>query len=96
MYLHLGADTVIRTKDVIGIFDLDNATVMRASRDFLTRAEKEKKVVTVSYELPKSFVLCEENKEVVYISQLAVSTLVKRSKTKLSESVYKNSVRDGR
>lgn len=96
MYLHLGADTVIRTKDVIGIFDLDNTTVMKSSRDFLTRAEKEKKVITVSYELPKSFVVCEEKKEVVYISQLAVSTLVKRSKTSLNQLVQKSAVRDGR
>lgn len=81
MYLHLGADTVVETEHIIGIFDLDRATVMKASRQFLTRAEKAGHVKNVSYELPKSFILCEEKKEeVVYIAQLAPSTLLKRSK----------------
>lgn len=85
MYLHLGADTVVHTEDIIGIFDMDSATLMKASRQFLTRAEQEKHVVNVSYELPKSFVLCEEEtKEVVYIAQLAPSTLLKRSRANLT------------
>lgn len=81
MYLHLGGETVVSTEEIIGIFDMDSATVMKSTRQFLTRAEKEKKVVNVSYELPKSFVLCEkEKKETVYVAQLAPSTLLKRSK----------------
>lgn len=79
MFLHLGADTVIRTDTILGIFDLDNTTVSYLSRDFLTRSQKEGRVVTVSYELPKSFVVClEEETEKVYISQLAAGTLIKR------------------
>ncbi|MCD7827947.1 MAG: DUF370 domain-containing protein, partial [Clostridiales bacterium] len=81
-----GQDTVIRADEIIGIFDLDNTTVMKSSRDYLTRAEKEGRVVNVSYELPKSFAVCsdkKENKEVkVYISQISPSTLLKRAKAK--------------
>ena len=54
MYLHLGHSTVITTKDLIGIFDMDVTTVMKSSRDYLSRAEKNGDVVNVSYELPKS------------------------------------------
>ena len=56
MFLHLGEDTVINSKKVIGIFDMDTSTVNKATRDYLTKAEKEKKVIYVNFELPKSFV----------------------------------------
>lgn len=81
MYLHLGEKTVIKTEDIIGIFDLDNTTVSKNTRDFLADAEKNGEVVNVSFELPKSFILCVENDEKkVYISQIASSTLYKRMK----------------
>ncbi len=79
MYLHLGENTVIRTKNIVGIFDLDNSTTSYKTRDFLKRVQKENKVVNVSYELPKAFVVCYENgEEVVYISQISSSTILKR------------------
>lgn len=80
MFLHLGQNTVIHQDDIIGIFDLDNTTVSKRTRDFLAKKEKEGRVVNVSYELPKSFVLCENrNKEItVYITQISTSTLIKR------------------
>jgi len=80
MYLHLGQSTVIRTKNIIGIFDIDNTTVMKGTRDYLSSAEKNGDVVNVSDELPKSFVVCSDgaNGKKIYISQPAVSTLIRR------------------
>lgn len=54
MYLHLGQDTILRTKEILGIFDLDTATLSKHTRDFLARAEKEGRVVNVTGELPKA------------------------------------------
>ena len=48
MYLHLGQDTVITTKSIIGIFDMDRCTVSKKTRDYLTEAEKKGNVVNVS------------------------------------------------
>ena len=81
MYLHLGQNIVIKQKDIIGIFDLDNTTVSKSTRDFLAKAEKEKKVITVSYELPKSFILTQKKDEEskIYVSQISASTLFKRT-----------------
>lgn len=84
MYLHLGEETIIRTSDIIGIFDMDTTTVMKSSRTFLNKAEKEKRAVTVSFELPKSFVVLkkrQDKKPTVYITQLSSTTLENRSKT---------------
>lgn len=81
VYLHLGQDTVIRTKDIIGIFDLDITTISKHTRNFLTKGEKDGCVVNVTYELPKSFILCKgkkKNQKKVYISQLSTATLLRR------------------
>ncbi len=81
MFLHLGQETVVNEKEVIGIFDLDTSTVSKHTRDFLSKQEKEKRVINVSFELPKSFILCSNKKKNkrVYISQISTSTLNKRS-----------------
>ncbi|MBQ7504552.1 MAG: DUF370 domain-containing protein [Ruminococcus sp.] len=79
MYLHLGEKTVIKTENIIGIFDLDNTTVSKNTRVYLAKQQKEGNVINVSYELPKSFIICEENNEKkIYISQLSNQTLYRR------------------
>lgn len=83
MFLHLGQDTVVKFEDIIGIFDMDTTTVQKNSREFLNKAEKNGEIINVSYELPKSFVVCNKNKKnKVYISQISSSTLQKRSELK--------------
>ena len=79
MYLHLGQDTILRTKDILGIFDLDTASLSRHTRDFLARAEKEGAVVDLSDDLPKSFIVTVRQPPTVYISQISAATLKKRS-----------------
>lgn len=79
MYLHLGSSVVIRQRDVVGIFDLDNTTSSRITRDFLTQAQRAGRVVTVGDDLPKSFLLCRDGAgTTVYLSQLSSATLLKR------------------
>lgn len=79
MYLHLGQDTVIEAETITAMFDIDACTVSKKTRDFLAAAQKNGEVVNVSYELPRSFVVCREaEKNIVYISQLSTKTLMKR------------------
>ncbi len=82
MYLHLGHSTVITHDEIIGIFDLDSTTVSKRTREYLNDAEKNGRVVTVSYDLPKSFVVCEDknNSHKVYLSPVSCATLLKRTK----------------
>ncbi len=82
MYLHLGQEIVVRTQDIVGIFDMDTTTISRHSRQFLADAEKGGRVFNVSYELPKSYIVCveEDGTETVYISQISTSTLLKRAR----------------
>ena len=80
MFLHLGNDVLINTKNLIGIFDIEKTSISKYTKDFLANAEKMKRIVNVSFELPKSFVVCldEELNETVYISQISAATLKKR------------------
>ena len=79
MYLHLGQEVLIKKSDIIGIFDMDKATVSKRTRMFLAAKEKEHRVINVSTDLPKSFILCSKGEEVVvYISQISAQTLLKR------------------
>lgn len=75
MYLYLGGDTAIKSDRIIGIFDMDTSTVNKATRDYLSKAEKDKRVIYVNYDLPKSFVVCRDK---IYICPLNTSTLLKR------------------
>ena len=80
MYLHLGQSVVVRTATIIGIFDIENTSMSRLTRHYLAQAEKNGRVINVSPELPKSFIVCEDHKKItVYISQISPDTLKKRT-----------------
>ena len=61
MFLHVGNNRNIRIRDVIGIFDMDNATMSYVTRKFLNKNQKKLMVETAALEIPKSFILYEEN-----------------------------------
>ncbi len=85
MYLHLGGGYIVNDKDIIGIFDIENTSISKFTKEFLNVSSKNKRVINCSYEMPKSFIVCldKDFTERVYISQLACSTLFKRSVRKL-------------
>lgn len=80
MYLQIGQDRVVRGKDIIGIFDLDNTTVSKITRDMLSKAEKSGNAVTIGYDIPKSYIITneEDDKTTVFISPVTPTTLTKR------------------
>ena len=81
MYLNIGNQISVRKSAIVGIFDLDNATWSRWTRDLLSRAERAGQVVNGAEEdIPNAFVLCEENgKQTVYLSALTAPTRQRRA-----------------
>ena len=80
MYLSIGNDMSVRDSSIIGIFDMDNTTTGKRTREFLSAAEKEGAVIPCD-DLPKSFVLTTEyGMQKVRLTSLASSTLEKRMK----------------
>ena len=80
MYLSIGNDMAVRDTSLIGIFDLDNTTTSKRTREFLENAEQEGQVVPCD-DLPKAFVLTAEyGLNRVYLTSLSSATLEKRLK----------------
>ena len=86
VFLHLGNDMVIPSKEIIGLFDLETTTTTKETREFLKISEEEGFVTSVSDEdMPKSFVVTEKKgQSAIYLSPISVTTLKKRiNKNKL-------------
>ena len=83
MYIHLGQDIAVNRKDIIGIFDLDTTTNSKRTRDYLATAQIEGDVVSITNELPKTFIVCRDKTrksgKIIYLSQISSATLLKRS-----------------
>ena len=75
MYLHIGEDTLVRTKEIIAIIDKESANFSTIIDEFLTHREHE--VVNLSKKKYKSIVFTENQ---IYYSPLAAGTLKKRSR----------------
>lgn len=60
MLLHIDKETKIPVCDIVGIFDLDSATVSSISKCFLKQQQEAGTLYTTNLSLPRSFVLCAE------------------------------------
>ena len=80
MYLSIGNDMAVRERSIIGIFDMDNTSTSRRTREFLKKAEQNGEVVPCD-DLPKSFIVTAEyGMDRVYLTSLNTATLERRMK----------------
>lgn len=84
MYLYIGNDAVIRAEDIIGVFDLDNASWSVQTRKFLSAAEKSGALRNAAEDIPKSFVVTGDKK--VILTQPNTAVLARRLKEQ--ESIH--------
>lgn len=80
MYIHIGNNVILRDDEIVGIFDMDTSTVKNTTVKYLSKMESQNKLISVSNELPKTFIVCcsTDKGKKVYLSNLTSSTLVKR------------------
>lgn len=77
MYLHIGKDYILNNNDIIGIFDI-NTLKKSNSYDYILENLSEK-VIDISGGKPKSLILvCKNNKNIGYISNILSSTIGNR------------------
>ena len=80
MYIHLGRDYVLNDRDIIGIFNLEATTITPRGREFLNYAQKNGAVVSLSDELPQSYVLADGAVvDTVYLSELSPAAMRRRA-----------------
>jgi len=93
MQLHIGQNTSLSAERVVGVFDMDTTSQSRYTQRLLSAAQKAGRVVNVTAELPKSFVVAcppvrrhgERSVSTIYISQISSRTLKKRADYQLSD-----------
>ena len=76
MFIHLGEDVVIRTEEVIAIFNYGIFLEEELNQAFIKNMIENKKLLDVSGEQSKSVVI---TKKCIYYSQFSPTTLKKRS-----------------
>ena len=83
-YLHIGLNVMVEDRRVIGIFDLDNTSTSKKTREFLQGVEQEGVVQSACEDIPRSFVVCDHpyHRQIVYLSQINSRTLGKRAEGK--------------
>ncbi|PWU70089.1 extracellular matrix regulator RemB [Gracilibacillus dipsosauri] len=76
MFIHIGDDHVIQSKDVIAIIDYSLVTSSTINEEMLQELRREKEIIATEEDLTKAIVIT-TNK--VYYSPLSVLTLKKRA-----------------
>lgn len=82
MYLHIGNGSMMRCSDIIGIFNMDTATVSGITRSFLRREEQRGGLICADDDIPRSFVLCMSRAgQRVYLTRISAGSLCRRAET---------------
>lgn len=76
MFIHIGGDTVVSTKDVISILDHQTVNTSKITKRFIDEERKKKRVIDEASEEVKSFVI---TKDVIYCSPISSLTLKRRA-----------------
>lgn len=77
MYIHIGNGKIVSQSEIIGVFDMDNSTISKYTRKMLNKAQKEDRLVNLSYDIPRSIIVTESR---IYFSTLSSKAIVGRSR----------------
>ncbi len=81
MFLHIGGEYIIKSREIIGVFDLENTTISKITKEYLKNKEINGNIVNVNNEIPKTFIVINKNKKIIiYLSSISSKTLLKRVK----------------
>lgn len=80
MYLHIGKNTVLDSRDIIGIFDMDSLKDSHEINKIFEDLKKENNIINVSENIEKSLVLTKIDGIIKgFISNISSTTLAKRA-----------------
>ena len=79
MYTEIGLNLSLREEHILGVFDLDNTSWSKITRNFLHTAQENGEVVEATDSLPKSFVLAQQyGQNRVYLTKSNSAVLQKK------------------
>jgi hypothetical protein len=81
MFVHLGGEKIIRSSELIAIFDLSIENTSKISKRYIQHAKKQQNFEVIGEEESKSLIV---TKNKVYYSPISSTTLKKRANHLLS------------
>ncbi len=80
MFIHIGDNVSVSLKEIIAILDMEVATTMKDSREFLKMCEEEDFIENIMpEEMPKTIVITEQSgRSRVFLSPISAATIKKR------------------
>ena len=83
MYIHIGSSRMLRSEDIVGIFDLDGEVTTADTKEFLKNADKRGITALAGDDLPRSFIVtASDDGEEVIFSRLTAQALAGRAEKK--------------
>ena len=80
MKLWLNDEVAAVREEIVGIFDMDSATVEKSTKEFLQKGEKEKRLTVATEEIPVSFIVTAEgNTHRIFFTRNAPRVLARRA-----------------
>ncbi|WP_026691800.1 extracellular matrix regulator RemB [Alteribacter aurantiacus] len=76
MFIHLGGDQVIRSKDVVAILDYQSRGLSQDNQAFLSNGKEQNHITQISADLVKSVVITTDR---VFLSPISSLTLKRRA-----------------
>ncbi len=86
MLLHIGNGKTVKKRDIIGIFDMDNATLSPVTKKTLHDYETKKKLFYDDSDIPRSFLLLSEPEQKEK-SEIRLSLISPRGLSQRSENM---------
>ncbi len=79
MYLNIGKEYIIKSKDIIGIFNIDYIKNTKEFKAMYKSLEEQKCIIKATDGKEKTFILVDNNKNKKgYITNIGVNTIAKR------------------
>jgi len=79
MFLHIGGEYIIKSKEIIGVFDLENTTTSKITKEYLKNQENIGNIINVNKEIPKTFIVLNKEKKIkIYLTSISSKILIKR------------------
>ncbi|MBY7737882.1 extracellular matrix regulator RemB [Paenibacillus polymyxa] len=76
MYIHLGGEKIIRSSELVAIFDISIEKSSKISKQYVNHAQQQKHVEMIGEEEAKSIVVTQNT---VYYSPISSTTIKKRA-----------------
>lgn len=76
MILHIGNGKTVRGEEIVGIFDLDNATLSKESRTFLSCATRAGEVSYADSDIPRAFLITAKKKQKITVDKELINNAV--------------------